>query len=110
MSGGQVILPVARQQQGWHDMLTCLKVLTSLCNWRPYDSMRLILWLCHVLQLIAKYGPELSSAVIDNMAYGEAVVKEVLRVAPPSDGVQRRTLVDMEVSRLRQQRSIHLCP
>lgn len=34
------------------------------------------------------------------MTYGEAVVKEVLRVAPPSDSVQRRTLVDMEVGAL----------
>eukprot|EP00878_Enallax_costatus_P027095 GHUV01029140.1.p1 GENE.GHUV01029140.1~~GHUV01029140.1.p1 ORF type:complete len:386 (+),score=129.18 GHUV01029140.1:249-1406(+) len=48
-------------------------------------------------ELVAKYGPELTQTVLDNMAYGEAVVKEVLRVAPPSDQVMRRTLVDMEI-------------
>jgi hypothetical protein len=49
-------------------------------------------------QLIDEHGPELTvSSVLDAMPYCEAVVKEVLRVTPPSAQVMRRTVVDMEV-------------
>lgn len=48
-------------------------------------------------QLIELHGPELTVSLLDDMNYAEAVVKEVLRVAPPSGLVMRRTLVDMEV-------------
>lgn len=48
-------------------------------------------------QLIGQFGPELTINVLDQMHYAEAVVKEVLRVAPPSGLVMRKTLVDMEV-------------
>lgn len=48
-------------------------------------------------EVIAKYGPDLSINVLDAMPYADAVVREVLRVAPPSAQVTRQTLVDMEV-------------
>jgi cytochrome P450 len=48
-------------------------------------------------QVIAKFGPELSINVLDAMPYADAVVREVLRVAPPSAQVMRQTLIDMEV-------------
>lgn len=50
-----------------------------------------------VLQVVARFGPELSVNVLDAMPYADAVVKEVLRVAPPSSQVTRQTLCDMEV-------------
>lgn len=48
-------------------------------------------------QLIAEYGPELSVNLLDRMVYAEVVIKEVLRLAPPSGLVMRRTTVDMEI-------------
>lgn len=53
-----------------------------------------------VVQVIAKHGTDLSIAALDAMPYADAVVKEVLRVAPPSAQVMRRTLYDMEVCRV----------
>jgi hypothetical protein len=50
-----------------------------------------------LLQLVAAHGPELTVGLLDEMHYAEAVIKEVLRVAPPSGTVLRRTLADMEV-------------
>jgi cytochrome P450 len=50
-----------------------------------------------LLQVVAKFGPELSINVLEAMPYADAVVREVLRVAPPSAQVTRQTLVDMEV-------------
>jgi cytochrome P450 len=53
---------------------------------------------------MAKFGPELSINVLDAMPYADAVVREVLRVAPPSAQVMRQTLVDMEVRVARVQK------
>ncbi|KAF6251708.1 cytochrome P450 [Scenedesmus sp. NREL 46B-D3] len=48
-------------------------------------------------EVMAKFGPELSINVLEAMPYADAVVREVLRVAPPSAQVMRQTLLDMEV-------------
>lgn len=48
-------------------------------------------------QLIQQHGEELTVGVLDEMHYTEAVIKEVLRVAPPSGLVMRKTQVDMEI-------------
>jgi hypothetical protein len=88
----------------------CTSVRHASCCLRlsPSGCQRLIFaaaaaapstWL--LLQVIAKFGPELSINVLDSMPYADAVVREVLRVAPPSAQVMRQTLVDMEVRPLR---------
>jgi cytochrome P450 len=51
--------------------------------------------------LIQQHGEELTVGVLDEMHYTEAVIKEVLRVAPPSGLVMRKTQVDMEVRETR---------
>lgn len=50
-------------------------------------------------QVIAQHGGDLTPAVLDSMTYADAVIREVLRVVPPSASVFRKATVDMEVGR-----------
>lgn len=47
--------------------------------------------------LMQKYGQELSGEVLDDMVYGEAVVREALRVHSPVPFVFRKALTDLKV-------------
>jgi cytochrome P450 len=48
-------------------------------------------------QVIATHGPSLTPAALDAMSYMDAVIREVLRITPPSASVFRKALVDLEV-------------
>jgi cytochrome P450 len=52
-------------------------------------------------QLRQQYGPGLNAAVLDKMVYGEAVVKEMLRLKPIVDGAWRITSQDVELQSFR---------
>eukprot|EP01026_Neomeris_dumetosa_P003820 TRINITY_DN11023_c0_g1_i2.p1 TRINITY_DN11023_c0_g1~~TRINITY_DN11023_c0_g1_i2.p1 ORF type:complete len:297 (-),score=49.23 TRINITY_DN11023_c0_g1_i2:363-1253(-) len=48
-------------------------------------------------QLIEQFGPELNYEVIQNMAYGDKVIREVLRVSPIAPVVPREATQDFEL-------------
>lgn len=48
-------------------------------------------------QVIAKHGPSLTPAALEAMSYADAVIREVLRITPPSASVFRKATVDLEV-------------
>lgn len=50
-------------------------------------------------QVVETMDVALTPAALEAMPYADAVIREVLRVAPPSASVFRRTLVDLEVNR-----------
>lgn len=50
-----------------------------------------------LVQVIATNGPSLTPAALDAMTYADAVIREVLRIAPPSASVFRKATVDLEV-------------
>jgi hypothetical protein len=52
------------------------------------------------LQVMAQHGPGLTPSALDAMTYTDAVIKEVLRVTPPSASVFRKATVDLEVNRM----------
>ncbi|KAK9819187.1 hypothetical protein WJX74_000396 [Apatococcus lobatus] len=47
--------------------------------------------------LMSRHGPDITEAMLEDMLYGEAVAREVLRVHSPIPFVFRRALVDLEV-------------
>ncbi|WIA35635.1 hypothetical protein OEZ86_004050 [Tetradesmus obliquus] len=48
-------------------------------------------------QVMQRHGEAMSLAALDAMPYADAVIRETLRVAPPSAAVFRMALVDLEV-------------
>lgn len=60
-------------------------------------------------QVIATHGPSLTPAALDAMSYADAVIREVLRITPPSASVFRKTMVDLEVRRCHCRGSRHCC-
>ncbi|WIA15434.1 hypothetical protein OEZ85_002083 [Tetradesmus obliquus] len=48
-------------------------------------------------QVMQRHGEAMTLAALDAMPYADAVIRETLRVAPPSAAVFRRALVDLEV-------------
>lgn len=49
--------------------------------------------------MIKKHGPALTPASLEAMTYADAVIKEVLRITPPTAAIFRKAVVDMEVSK-----------
>jgi hypothetical protein len=49
-------------------------------------------------QVIDRFGADLTPASLEAMPFADAVVREVLRVAPPSAAVFRKTTAHMEVT------------
>ncbi|KAK9840188.1 hypothetical protein WJX74_005169 [Apatococcus lobatus] len=47
--------------------------------------------------LMARHGPQITGAVLEEMVYGEAVLREMLRTAPPVPFVYREALQDLDV-------------
>eukprot|EP00879_Flechtneria_rotunda_P021265 GHRR01022404.1.p1 GENE.GHRR01022404.1~~GHRR01022404.1.p1 ORF type:complete len:376 (+),score=150.75 GHRR01022404.1:280-1407(+) len=48
-------------------------------------------------EIVAKYGPNFTRSVLDQMPYTDAVIKEALRFTPPATFAFRKTMVDMEI-------------
>ncbi|KAF6266422.1 cytochrome P450 [Scenedesmus sp. NREL 46B-D3] len=48
-------------------------------------------------QVIKRHGEAITLPALDAMPYADAVIRETLRIAPPSAAVFRRALVDLEV-------------
>jgi cytochrome P450 len=57
-----------------------------------------LLLLLLLLQVVERHGEAITLAALEAMPYADAVIRETLRVAPPSAAVFRRALVDLEVS------------
>lgn len=77
------------------DLQICLNTSTILMHQRHCVACRAA---CPT-QVMSKFGSAISPAALDAMPYADAVIREALRIAPPSASVFRRTTVDMEVRR-----------
>lgn len=82
-----------------HLSMVCLNHLNALSTWWPVMTRIAVPpWPTAVRQdIVSRHGPAITAEALDEMSYGTAVARELLRITPAVPAVFRLALVDFEL-------------